>query len=255
MGGQNDLEFMAELDEQYREASKLQERRFYSIFYSRIAPAPIMILGINPGGDPSTWTMPAGADEFCTNWQHDYVDERYPIQGAMLPLLTSTLGIIPDIVRRIPKTNMVFRRSSQEGRFSEQQNGMTMDAALLETAPFLKRIIQRVSPKAIIFEGFGALSRFMSVFGAAGIGSSMVPTVTTPNGRSRARIYAVHEVQTKMLPQSVTAIVLAHPSKYAARAEFSVARDDMASRLAGIGAELLSMGPPPQVPLKGPSSS
>lgn len=75
----DDIALMAELDAEYRRLSGLSDRRFYSIFYSRITPSPLMILGINPGGDPATWTMSAGADEFCMGWQHDYVDERYAI--------------------------------------------------------------------------------------------------------------------------------------------------------------------------------
>jgi hypothetical protein len=73
----SETEFMKELDGQYRERSGLTERRYYSIFYSRIPSSPLMILGINPGGNPTTWTMPMGADEFCSAWQHDYVDERH----------------------------------------------------------------------------------------------------------------------------------------------------------------------------------
>ena len=63
-GSETDL--MKELDSEYRDRSGLTERRHYSIFYSRIPPSPLMILGINPGGNPATWTMPADADEFCS---------------------------------------------------------------------------------------------------------------------------------------------------------------------------------------------
>jgi hypothetical protein len=246
-----DLAFMIEIDRDYRERSGLAERRFYSIFYSRITPSPLMILGINPGGDPATWTMSDGADEFCSDWQHDYVDERYPIQAAMLPLLTSTLQIDPSIVRRIPKTNMVFRRSSQEKLFAEQQAGMSMAAALTESAPVLERIVRRVAPRVVLFEGMGALSRFIHVFGTGSPSPSLVPAVTTPNGRHRALIYAVHEIRTHVLPEPITGIALAHPSKYAARAEFEIARTDIRDRLLAVGEELRRLGSalaPPSAP-------
>lgn len=240
----DDIALMAELDGDYRKLSGLSDRRFYSIFYSRITQSPLMILGINPGGDPATWAMPDGADEFCTQWQHDYVDERYPIQAAMLPLLMSTLQIDADIVRRIPKTNMVFRRSSQEKLFERQQDGVTMQAALKESAPILERIVHHVNPRAIIFEGHGALRRFVDVFGDGPLSSSLVPAVTTPNGRSRALIYAVHEVRTRIMPEPTIAIALAHPSKFAARAEFDIARADMRERLADFGEKLRREGAP-----------
>lgn len=236
--------FMREIDREYRERSGLTERRFYSIFYSRIDPSPLMILGINPGGNPAAWAMPPGTDEFCTRWQHDYVDERYPIQAAMLPLLVSTLGIEPDLVRRIPKTNMVFRRSASMRDFQAQQGGMTMKAAQSEAHPVLQKIIQAVSPRAIIFEGQDALKRFEQSFATRPLSPSLVPPVTTPNGRHRALVYGVHEIHTSLFPGSLLAVMLAHPSKYASRTEFAVARDDMCQRLARIGEELRRLGPP-----------
>lgn len=239
----SETELMKELDREYRDRSGLTERRHYSIFYSRIPPSPLMILGINPGGNPATWTMPAGADEFCSAWQHDYVDERYPIQAVMQPLLQKVLGIDDASLRRIPKTNMVFRRSQGVSKFQEQQSGMTMDTALKEAAPTLEKIVRRVSPKAILFEGLDALAMFNRTFGTGALGSSLVDPVTTPNGRHRALIYSVHELRTSILPDPIVACALAHPSKYARRVEFQTAEKDMTERLASVGAILRAMGP------------
>lgn len=239
-----DLDLMKALDEEFRDRSGLRERRFYSIFYSRIPPSPLMILGINPGGNPATWSMPVGADEFCSAWQHDYVDERYPIQAVMQPLLRKVLGIDDAILRRIPKTNMVFRRSQGVSKFREQQGGMTMELALQETAPVLEQIIRRVTPRAIIFEGLNALIMFNRAFGTGPLPASLVDPVTTPNGRSRALIYAVHVITSSILPEPIYAYALAHPSKYARRAEFRTAEQDMMARLGPIGAVLRKMGPP-----------
>ena len=240
----SDLEFMKALDAEFRERSGLQERDFDSIFYSRIPPSPLMILGINPGGNPATWSMPADADEFCSDWQHHDVDERYPIQAVMQPLLQRVLGIDNAILRRIPKTNMVFRRSQGVGKFQEQQGGMSMEQALKETAPVLEKIIHRVSPRMIIFEGLDALASFNRMFGVGPLPASLVEPVTTPNGPNRARIYAVHELACSILPHPVQACALAHPSKYARRVEFLAAEQDMMTRLGSIGAILRDMGPP-----------
>lgn len=239
-----EIEMMRELDAEFRFRSGLLERRFYSIFYSRIPPSPLMILGINPGGDPATWTMPKSADEFCSAWQHDYVDERYDIQAVMQPLLKRTLGINDAILRRVPKSNVVFRRSQGVGKFKEQQGGMSMELARQESAPVLERIVRRVSPQAIIFEGHDALTMFNRSFGKGPLSPSLVEPVTTPNGIHRALIYAVHEVETSILPHKVIACSLAHPSKYARRVEFDVAAKDMIARLAPIGAQLRELGSP-----------
>jgi uracil-DNA glycosylase len=240
----SEIEFMAELDAQFRQRSRLQERRFYSIFYSRIPPSPLMLLGINPGGNPDTWSMPEGADEFCSAWQHDYVDERYDIQAAMQPLLKRVLGIDDAILRRIPKTNMVFRRSQGVSKFREQQGGMSLDRALDESSPVLEQIIRRVSPRAIIFEGHDALAMFNRKFGTKPLARSLVEPVKTPNGRYPALIYAVHEIESAILPHPVLACTLAHPSKYARRQEFSSAEQDMIKRLAPVGELLRALGPP-----------
>ncbi|WP_114226584.1 MULTISPECIES: hypothetical protein [Sphingomonas] len=240
----SEVEFMKVLNAEYQARSMLTERRFYSIFYSRITPSPIMVLGINPGGDPSTWTMNPDADEFCSAWQHDYVDERYDIQAVMQPLLKRVLGIDDAILRRVPKTNMVFRRSQSVTKFRKQQGGMPMAKALQESIPVVSQIVGRVSPEVIIFEGHDALAMFHQAFGTAPLGPSLVAPVLTPNGRHSALVYAVKEVQCSILPRPVLACALAHPSKYARRVEFLTAEQDMKLRLSHIGARLREMGPP-----------
>ena len=48
--------------------------------YSRIDPSDALVLGINPGGDPGTWTEDMLASRsFYENWEHEYVDCKYAI--------------------------------------------------------------------------------------------------------------------------------------------------------------------------------
>ena len=244
-----EIELMRELDEEYRQRSGLRDRRFYSIFYSRIPPAPLMILGINPGGNPETWNLPPGTDEFCTTWQHEYVDQRYRIQTVMQPLLKRVLGIDDQILRRIPKTNMVFRRSEGASKFVAQQGGMTLWQGLEESAPTLARIVRRVSPRAIIFEGHDALAMFNHAFGVAPLSPSLVKPFTTANGRYPALVYAVHEVATSLLPHTILSFSLAHPSKFGQRLEYRTAEQDMKIRLTPIASAVREVGPPPQTSL------
>lgn len=237
------IRLMRDIDAEYRTASGLRERRLYSIFYSRVDPSPVMILGINPGGDPTTWTMAPGADEFCSDWQHDYVDCSYPIQAVMLPFLMSCLGISAEIVRRIPKTNVIFRRSSGVSAFTRQQ-GISLNIAASEAEPFLRRIVSRVRPKAIVFEGNEAFSRFAGAFCGGVSGRNLVDPVTTPNGRHPTTIFSAHEVQVDCLAGPISAFVLGHPSKYGRRAEFTLVQNQMAKMLTAVGDELRGLGPP-----------
>ena len=46
-----DIDLMSRLDAEFRATSGLTDRRFYKIFYSAIAPAPLLVLGFNPGGE------------------------------------------------------------------------------------------------------------------------------------------------------------------------------------------------------------
>ena len=49
-----DIEFMRSLEDEYKVVSRLHDRSQFKIFYGPVWRAPIMLLGINPGGDPKT---------------------------------------------------------------------------------------------------------------------------------------------------------------------------------------------------------
>jgi hypothetical protein len=107
------LEFMHSIDERYRAKSGLEDRRFFSIFYSQIIPSPILILGYNPGGDPESWTSTEYAVPLSfQNGEHEYVDYDYPIAKAMsclwrIPDSAQRSGEIPSLVRRSMIVSMV----------------------------------------------------------------------------------------------------------------------------------------------------
>lgn len=44
---------MKDIEHRYQEVSGLQDRSACKIFYGPVRPAPVMVLGINPGGDPA----------------------------------------------------------------------------------------------------------------------------------------------------------------------------------------------------------
>lgn len=211
------IEFMQKLDADYRAASGLTERRLYSIFYSRVAPSHVMVIGYNPGGDPDHWDESLLASRsFYENGEHEYVDCHYPLAVAMRRFLTATFSLDSvEQIREIPKTNLIFRRSPG-------QDSLTLRpaAALDEARPFVEKIIQRVQPHAILFEGTVTLDQFERIYCEDVSRFQDGPPVTTPNGRNHATIFRLDSGHVRCLGRRVTLIGLGHPSKYAGRAEW-----------------------------------
>src|SRR5688572_337117 len=106
------IEFMRSLDERYRQAANLTDRRYYSIFYSPVVQSPALVIGFNPGGDPEIWDKTAlASDAFYESGEHEYVDSDYRIAVAMRDFLTKVFDL-DDVsrIRALPKTNLIFRR-------------------------------------------------------------------------------------------------------------------------------------------------
>jgi hypothetical protein len=99
-------QFMYELEESFREASGLQNRSGYKIFYGRVHPAPILTLGINPGGSPNETsadgTMQAGGAKasasasYFENDEHDVLDCEWKENGGIRKLLMPLVGGDPN---------------------------------------------------------------------------------------------------------------------------------------------------------------
>jgi hypothetical protein len=209
--------WMADLDARYRTASGLDDRRFYSIFYSQIRPSDLLLLGLNPGGNPETWTTSDIADTgWYENGEHEYVDMDYPIAAAMRKYLVATLGLTSaDEIRSIPKSNIAFRRST-----SSDTMHLPIRAAVSEAAPFVEEIVGVTNPKLIVLEGTQTGRLFADAHARTWVPRSGTPVITTPNGRHSATIFNVFDA---LLDggSKVVAIVIGHPSRYAARKEWS----------------------------------
>jgi len=208
---------MQALDNAYRQTSGLQERRFYSIFYSKVEPSRIMVLGYNPGGDPDNWDESLLASRsYYENDEHEYVDCHYPLAIAMRDFLTSALDL-SDVarIRSVPKTNLIFRRSRNQDTLN-----LRPAAALEEARPFVEQMISRVQPLVIIFEGTVTLDQFEKLYCDTVASSIDGPSITTPNGRNQAKIFRLDRARVRCLGRDATLIGLGHPSKYAGRVEW-----------------------------------
>ncbi len=216
------VRWMRDLDHQYRQQTGL-EIRSYKIFYSLIQPAPILVLGINPGGRPeafsqeveqfypSSWVPRILANEFWfENGEHEYVDCNYPIARVMSRFLQRITGLASAEVRGIPKTNMVFRRSPGVDDF-RAIHGMSIEEAEAESRPFVSEILRRVSPQVIVLEGIKALELFRSAHGAGAGQQLMPPVMADYRGRS-VRFCVAERMGVRGLNGEVRVIAIGHPS-------------------------------------------
>ncbi|MCC5809457.1 MAG: hypothetical protein JJU06_03705 [Ectothiorhodospiraceae bacterium] len=211
---------MRDIDRRYRSLTGLTERRFYSIFYSRIDAAAALVLGINPGGDPATWNEDELASRsFYENGEHEYVDCAYAIQQPMLPLLMQVFGVNRDGVRKIPKSNLAFRRSNGVDAF-KVSHGMTLTQGQREAYPFVEEIITYVRPRIIILEGITALDAFRRLYCEPGhVGELGEPLYTDHRGR-RVRIFCGQLLPVRCLAHSLPVLAIGHPSHFGGKPEF-----------------------------------
>src|SRR5688572_23048686 len=93
--------FMRDVEERYKAASGLSTRADYKIFYGLVRPAPILVLGINPGGSPAntesdgarqkTGEVAAASRSFYDDDECDLLDCNWPenigLKKLLVPLL------------------------------------------------------------------------------------------------------------------------------------------------------------------------
>jgi hypothetical protein len=211
---------MQDIARRYQNVSGLSERRFYSIFFSRIDPSEALVVGIKPGGDPSKWSESELASQsFYENWEHEYVDCDYPIQRAMLPLLMEVFGISKEEVRKIPKSNLAFRRASSVETFKFEQ-GITLDEAQREAKPFLEEMISFISPKIILLEGITTFDFFRANYCQGKVDQNLgIPIYTQHRGR-QVRIFFGEKLFVNCLGREIPVIAVGHPSYFASKPEW-----------------------------------
>ena len=215
------LELMQDIDRRYRSASTLTHRRMFSIFYSRIDPSEGLVLGINPGGDPKTWSETELASiTYYENWEHEYVDCRYAIQEPMLPFLENVFSTDSEGVRRIPKTNLAFRRSNGVDKF-EAIHGMSMTAAQIEAQPFVAEMIAHVSPTVIILEGMTLLDAFRRRYSDRTTFEAIGEPIYALHRGKPVRVYQAQRLFVSCLQRVIPVVAIGHPSHFGSKPEFT----------------------------------
>lgn len=151
------IEFMQDLERRYRSASRLLDRSQYKIFYGALQRAEILVLGINPGGEPSNMLpdgvhhkdgigIGAASASYYENGENDLLDCNWR-ENNVLKLLVPLVGGNRELIRtQVMKTNMAFRRSAKAAKIDIKH-------AKTEAVPFLREIIDVVAPKLVLLTG------------------------------------------------------------------------------------------------------
>ena len=225
---------MREIDRDYRAVTGFSTPGQYKIFYSRIDPCPLLVLGQNPGGAEDGPSLVASAS-FFENWEHDIPrfrnDPRYSLARPLYDLLSAALDTRSvDVIRQVPMTNVIFRRSRDT-----QSLSMDPRQAALEAKPFLSRIITAVQPRAILLISSTAYSLFTKLHcKPATVTESKADAVFTPNGRSPAQIFRRADALVESVGRTMPLLMVGHPSKYGSRGEWRQVTLALAESLAAL---------------------
>jgi hypothetical protein len=148
---------MRDIEARFRETSGFGNRAYYKIYYCQVRPAPILTLGINPGGAPEKvkpdgrtnldGTIAAASASFYENNEHDIIDCSWSENSGLLKVLTPLLGGDARRIRtEVVKTNLAFQRSAKK-------TDIDIEAAMNLSDPFLSEIIAAVQPSLVILTG------------------------------------------------------------------------------------------------------
>lgn len=205
----NSIEFMADLDRRFREVSGLSDRRDYSIFYSRLQPARVMVLGIKPGGRRDG-THQLASHGFYEGWEHEYVDMNYPIARVMRAALMKALGASsPDQLRGVPKSNVIFHRAPCVDAFTPAE----MRAYAAMEAPFLAEMLAFVRPEAIILEGLEARNLFVR-HQCTDVHEDVDRRIEGMRRGRMSRFFVQEEAYVPVLGRRISLLTLGHPSHF-----------------------------------------
>ncbi len=210
----SNIEFMRQLEDGFRKVSALRNRSQYKIFYGQVFPAPILTLGMNPGGDPDGTSedgtrqpdgSPASASpSYFEHMENDVIDCEWRENLGLRKLLMPLVGHDAERFRQeVVKTNIAFRRSRAVG-------DIRLATAAHEAAPFLGRIIDRVRPTVIILTG-SILDRFLHLH------ASTVRQIARPLRLDNAPAFAFAAAHVRLKWGSWETIVVqvAHASRFA----------------------------------------
>jgi hypothetical protein len=223
--------FMRDLEARFKRAASLEDRANYKIFYCQVRPAPILTLGINPGGAPSNTNpdgrthkdgaIAAASASFYENNEHDILDCDWRENSSLRSLLAPLLDGGESAIRgNVVKTNMAFHRSAMK-------KDIDIGAAMDQAAPFLTEIINVVRPIKILLTGV-ALAEFTNRFAAR----STVLVAPERDPDVKQIVFAAASATLRQGGAEVLVVQLAHASQFG----WTYARYNVAKRIAALEA-------------------
>ena len=209
-----DVSDMTKIEDDFKIDSGLNSRELFKIYYSRIYKSPLLILGFNPGGMVGPEYKRA-SDGYYENGAHDYLqfenDPGYKIAGPMMQILRPLAQKLAIDVATIPKTNLIFRRSS-----GQETLNLGVREAIQESMAGLLRIIDIVEPRVIILEGKTTGDLFKKFYCNSDV-KQVGEEIKEPNGTNFATVYK-HENTTLIHNQREAHIFsIGHPSRFGQR--------------------------------------
>lgn len=195
--------FMAALEGDFANATGVKGRQDYSAFYAPCIPAPLLVLGMNPGGAADSYKI---VD--VTIGQHEYIEGYGPTSRNLGRLLQDVLrASSAEDIRGVQGSNVVWRRSPNMASLK-----LSARHAAKETRPFLQRMIERVMPRAILFAGNAAYDLFVQTHECS-VTAFPEETVMGPNGSHYAVYFSRNELKLPYLKNAVDAFTILHPCK------------------------------------------
>lgn len=221
-------EFMRTIEENFRNTSGLTSRATYKIFYGQVRPAPILTLGINPGGSPAETSADgthqldgkkaSASASYFEQDENDVLDCEWKENAGLRTLLYPLVSNSQTRFRaEIVKSNLAFRRSAKK-------KDIDIEAAFAEAAPYVTRIIERVSPRLIVLTGV-PIQTFVDRF--ATTIRALAPVERDPGVKQV--VFAASRVTLRSSQKDATVVQVAHASQFSwTYAKYKVAERSLA---------------------------
>ena len=220
------LEFMADIDRRFRVISGLTDRRDYSIFYSRLQPARMIVIGIKPGGSRDG-THELASHTFYENWEHEYVDKDYRIANVMRKTLIEALEVTSaEQLRGVPKTNSFFQRAVSVDEFCSAEISRNVSMC----APFVGEILSFVNPDTIVFEGIAARDNVVSHHGV-NVRDYPGEQIKGMRRGAMSSFFQRQDAEFPALGKRVELLTLGHPSHFGQLPDWARATHALKTRL------------------------
>ena len=219
------VEWMKNLEARYRRQSGLKDRSQYAIFYCPVRPAPILVLGINPGGDPNDVLADgvrlrsnpsrrgAASAGYYENNEHSMLDCDWP-ENEIVDLLAAILGNREAIREKVVKTNLAFRRSPGTDSF-KRIHGMTLNRGYQEAEQYIREIVEIAQPRLVLLEG--SILRYFKRTANISDGVPAGDVIKTMHRGRQIDLYRAERVAIPSVSGRVVLVQLAHPTYHGSK--------------------------------------